>query len=81
MTWRDEIRPLVAAIIADVGRDDMRALRRALIDRRPHWVKYCYHQTKIWRDEVNQQLGIKAQRKAAERAKAEAADDRPRLFD
>lgn len=74
MTWRDKIRPMVAEIIEHYGRDDMKALRKALIAHRPHWVSGASHMTKIWRDEVNVQLGIKESRKAAkERKKDEAA--------
>ena len=62
MTWREQIRPIVDRIIREVGTDDRRALRRALIDRRPHWVSSCSWQTRIWRDEVALQLGTKRRR-------------------
>jgi len=59
MTWRNKIRPLVSQIIKRVGRDDMKALKKALIEGRPSWVCACSWQTKIWRDETNRQLGRK----------------------
>lgn len=57
MTWRDQIRPLVAEIIAQVGINDEKKLRRALLDERPVWVRTTSHMSKIWRDEVRRQVG------------------------
>lgn len=80
MTWRDKIRPLVAEIIAAVGTSDMKALRRALIEGRPSWVSGASWMTKVWRDEVNTQLGIKAARKAERRRSKQQLDGHPWLF-
>jgi len=80
-TWRDQIRPLVAAVIARVGTDDMKALRLALIDARPSWVSGASWMTKVWRDEVNQQLGIKAERKRVEAQQKELASGQTYLFE
>lgn len=88
MTWRDHIRPIVAEIVERVGRDDPKALRRALLNERPYWVKQASHMTKVWRDEVNFQLGIKQKRqaekskqKAIEAMQAEAEAGQSFLFD
>lgn len=59
MTWRDKIRPLVREIIDRVGREHVKECKRALLAERPGWVSQCSWQTKIWRDEVNKQLGLK----------------------
>jgi hypothetical protein len=55
MTWRDKIRPLVSDIIKRVGNGDVKALKQALLEGRPTWVRTCSHQTKVWRDEVKRQ--------------------------
>jgi hypothetical protein len=55
MTWRDKIRPLVSEIIDRVGKSDPKALKRALLEGRPTWVRTCSHQTKVWIDEVKRQ--------------------------
>jgi len=46
-----------------MGRENIKELKRALIEERPSWVSNCSWQTKIWRDEVKQQLGLKKQKK------------------
>lgn len=60
-TWRDNFRPLIAEIVARVGKGDMKALRQALRDS---WDEQGmgprqYHPYKIWCDEVKLQLGIR----------------------
>lgn len=67
-TWRDQIRPIVAEIIEHYGTEDMKLLRKKLVEHRPGWAEASW-MLKVWRDEVNDQLGIKA---ARERAKKQA---------
>lgn len=55
MTWRDRIRPLVSEIIDRVGKSDPKALKRALLDGRPTWVRTTSHMSQIWREEVKLQ--------------------------
>ncbi len=56
-SWRDDMRPRIAAVIKRVGTADMKALRRALNAAFPYgdvsW------QRKVWRDEIKVQLGLK----------------------
>lgn len=55
MSWRDNIRPVVAAIIEDHRGADMKTIRKALADARPT-ESYLY---KVWLSEVRNQLKIK----------------------
>ena len=57
-TWRDAARPIIARVIAEVGTADIKALRKALRAAYP-FGPYKYHPCKIWRDEINVQLGKK----------------------
>lgn len=60
MTWREKLSPIISRVIAEVGTDDQKALRRALRAAYPFDIKYGpRHQYHIWRDEVNRQLGKK----------------------
>lgn len=56
--WRDSARPIIARVIAEVGTADIKALRKALRAAYP-FGPYKYHPCKIWRDEINVQLGKK----------------------
>lgn len=49
--WRDRATPIIAEVIARVGRDDERALRKALHDAYPFGER-SMHPYKIWRDEI-----------------------------
>jgi hypothetical protein len=56
-TWRDVARPIIAAVIAEVGRDDEKRLRAALRDAWPkQWGKREHHPYKVWLDEIKRQL-------------------------
>ena len=61
MTWRDKARPIIAAVIARVGTDDLPRLRRELREAFPFGPRE-YHPYKIWCDEIRVQLGTKLQR-------------------
>lgn len=58
MTWRDEARPIIASVIAEIGTSDERQLRAALRKAYP-WGPREYHPYKIWLDEIRVQLGKK----------------------
>jgi hypothetical protein len=61
MTWRDKACPIIAAVIAEVGTDDLPRLRRALREAFPFGARE-YHPYKIWCDEIRVQLGTKPAR-------------------
>lgn len=78
MTWREELAPRIAKIIAEVGRDDMKRLRKALAcptGYRGYWPQ------KVWNSEVNYQLGITETRKKAEAKQLEEAYEGKTMFD
>ncbi len=54
-SWRDAAAPIIARVIAAVGRDDEKALRRALHDAYPFGQRH-YWPYKVWCDEVRRQL-------------------------
>lgn len=56
MSWRDQARPIIAAVIADVGTADRKRLRLALRDAYP-WGPREYHPYRIWCHEIRVQLG------------------------
>lgn len=56
MSWRDKAAPIIADVIARVGRDDMGMLRKELRDAYP-WGPRRMHPYKIWCDEINRQIG------------------------
>lgn len=53
--WRDLAAPIIAEVIAQVGRDDERALRRALREAYPFGERRMWPY-KAWRDEIRRQL-------------------------
>lgn len=55
MTWRERARPVIQNVIAEVGTDDMKKLRKALSDAYPFWEKENYPY-KVWLDEIHKQL-------------------------
>lgn len=56
MTWRDKARPIIARVIADIGTDDRRKLRRELRKAFP-WGERKMHPYRIWCHEIRVQLG------------------------
>ena len=70
MTWRDQARPIIAAVIAKYEGADLRFLRSALRDAYP-WGPLS-HPYKIWCDEVRVQLGLKPKKERAAKPKAPA---------
>ena len=58
MTWRDRVRPIIAAIIEAHGTGDIIGLRRALRDAWP-WGPRENYPYRIWCDEVRVQMGTK----------------------
>lgn len=57
-SWRARFAPRIAAVIAEVGRADPKALRRALRDAYPAGERR-YWPYKVWCDEVRKQLGLR----------------------
>lgn len=53
--WRNRAAPIIREVIAFVGRDDERALMKALNDAYPFGARRMYPY-KIWRDEIRRQL-------------------------
>ena len=68
MTWRDQARPIIAAVIESHGTGDIVGLRRALRAAYP-WGPREYHPYKIWCDEVRVQLGLKPKKERAVKVK------------
>jgi len=62
--WRNRAAPIIAQTIARVGRDDERALRKALHDAHPFGERRM-HPYKIWCDEVRRQLEGRQHRRPA----------------
>lgn len=83
MTWREDARPIIAAVIARVGKSDLPALRRALREAFP-WGERKYHPYRMWLDEINVQLGTKRPPRAKwdrRRKKSRRSDEKqPELF-
>ncbi len=77
-TWRDRIAPIVAEIIEQTGKADLRALRAALRARRPSesWLM------KVWCSEVRKQLGLPLHpRKQKQAEEAEKKRGQGRMFE
>lgn len=58
MSWREKAKPIIADVIATVGTDDRKALRKALREAYPFGQRQ-YHPYRIWCDEIARQLGEK----------------------
>ena len=71
MTWRDQSRPIIAAVIANHPSADTNSLRKALRAAYP-WGPKENHPYKIWCDEVRVQLGLKPKKERAAKPKAPA---------
>jgi hypothetical protein len=56
MSWSDAAAPIVAEVIRNVGRTDMKALRRALTEAYP-WGERVNTPYKAWLGEIRRQLG------------------------
>ena len=50
--------PIIAEVINDIGRDDMKELKSKLREAYPFGLRE-YHPYKIWLDEIKRQLGTK----------------------
>jgi len=56
MSWGDAAAPVVAEVIRNVGRSDMKALRKALTEAYP-WGERENTPYKTWLAEIRRQLG------------------------
>lgn len=72
-TWRDKFRPMIAELIEEKFADvkDIRKLRTLLNRECPFYYQASSWMMKVWRDEVAEQIGTKARRKAAQRWQAD----------
>lgn len=54
MTWRDQIRPIVADIISEakLWGLDQKQTRQALRDNKPYWIGKKYWPYKVWLSEI-----------------------------
>mgnify|MGYP003623283585 CR=1 FL=1 len=61
MTWRDQIRPIVATIISEAKLQglDLKQTRKALRDNKPGWVGTEHWPYKVWCSECRIQLGLR----------------------
>jgi len=57
-SWRDSARPIIGEVIARVGLNDMKELRRELLKVYPFGEKK-YWPYKVWLDEIAVQTGRK----------------------
>ena len=58
MSYRQRYKPLIAAVIERVGTDDIKVVRRALIEARPGETRRFSWPYKVWCDEINRQLEL-----------------------
>jgi hypothetical protein len=56
-TWRSSAGPKIARVIAEVGTEDMKALRKALREAYPYGERK-YWPYKVWCDEIRRQLAL-----------------------
>lgn len=64
---------MIAEVIARVGKDDLKLVRKELRKAFPLCTRGC-HPYKIWCDEIRVQLGTKSKKEAV------ADSDQPQLF-
>ena len=67
-TWREHCRPIIAKVIAEVGTDDIKKLRKALREAYPYYRELCWPY-KVWCDEINVQFGKKKMGKPGRKPK------------
>lgn len=80
MSWRDQIRPRIAAVIKANGTDDIKRLRKALRDAYPYGEKARWPY-KVWCSEVRRQLQNPAVQDSPRRQHVPAAGQRSLTFD
>ena len=76
---RDDCRPIIAGVIASVGRDDLPALRRALRAAYPYGERKNFPY-KIWCHEIRVQLGQVKFFQPGERRRVPDAAGQGKLF-
>lgn len=57
MNWRDRFRPIIGGVIADVGTEDMKKLRKALREAWPYTGSKPSWLEKVWYSEIRIQIG------------------------
>ncbi len=71
MSWADAAAPIVAQVIHQVGRTDMRVLRKALVAAYP-WGERENARYKAWLAEIRRQLGASASSRGSLMARAKS---------
>jgi hypothetical protein len=79
-TWRDEARPLIAAVIAESKGLPEREIRSRLTAAYP-WGDRKMWPYKVWCDEIRTQLGVKARKAAAKKREQDKVAGQTELFD
>ena len=57
MKWREHCAPIIAKVIEETGRDDIKKLRKALKDAYPYGQRSCWPY-KVWCSEIRKQLEV-----------------------
>ena len=57
-TWRSHCSPIIKKVIDEVGKEDMKKLRKALRDAYPYGEKENWPY-KVWLSEIQQQLHVR----------------------
>ena len=55
LTWREQVAPIIARVISEVGTTDLKTLRAKLREAYPFGLREHYPY-KTWCDEINRQL-------------------------
>ena len=56
-TWRDHCRPIIAQVILETGKGDMKKLRKALRETYPYGQREMWPY-KVWCSEIRKQLRL-----------------------
>ncbi len=56
-TWRDHCRPIIAEVIREHGKEDMKLVRKKLREAYPYGERAMWPY-KVWCHEVRRQLGL-----------------------
>ena len=79
MTWRAASAPIIAQVIAETGRGDMKLLKKKLREAFP-WGDHRHHPWKIYYDECQRQLGLKPPLRHSGRKPEPVPEEQGKLF-
>jgi len=57
MKWREHCAPIIARVIEETGREDIKKLRKALKEAYPYGERRCWPY-KVWCSEIRNQLEV-----------------------